>query len=251
MLTEPTLDPSDYVRHTVPPASEMIVGSGPVADPFSSDYPHQVPARARFERSFDEHHTEAGARASATKTIGTLLRISPRRPTTGAAPADERRKRRPRRGGAQLLVQRCTGSGWPPKPGVSQGVALQASRTVRPLAALLAAVPRASAAAVWHALRTAQRRTCTSTRTRRSPALAVSLRPGVEVSSVAIWAGRRDLRVLRLAPCFHGLERAKAVAGMIQGPSWVPPACLAGRRPHQSRTRLHRYSLTRPTARLA
>jgi predicted TIM-barrel fold metal-dependent hydrolase len=72
MLTELTLDPSDYVRRQVrftpfpgEDVAEMIAGSGPELYLFSSDYPHPEGTKdpiGRFERSFDEHHTDEAAR---------------------------------------------------------------------------------------------------------------------------------------------------------------------------------------------
>ena len=72
MLTELTLEPSDYVRRQVrftpfpgEDVAEMIAGSGPELYLFSSDYPHPEGTKdpiGRFERSFDEHHTDEAAR---------------------------------------------------------------------------------------------------------------------------------------------------------------------------------------------
>jgi predicted TIM-barrel fold metal-dependent hydrolase len=72
MLTELTLDPSDYVRRQVrftpfpgEDVAEMIAGSGPELYLFSSDYPHPEGTKdpiGRFERSFDERHTDEAAR---------------------------------------------------------------------------------------------------------------------------------------------------------------------------------------------
>jgi predicted TIM-barrel fold metal-dependent hydrolase len=72
MLTELTLDPSDYVRRQVrftpfpgEDVADMIAGSGPELYLFSSDYPHPEGTKdpiGRFERSFDEHHTDEAAR---------------------------------------------------------------------------------------------------------------------------------------------------------------------------------------------
>ena len=72
MLAELTLEPSDYVRRQVrftpfpgEDVARMIAGSGPELYLFSSDYPHPEGTKdpiARFERSFDEHHTDEAAR---------------------------------------------------------------------------------------------------------------------------------------------------------------------------------------------
>jgi predicted TIM-barrel fold metal-dependent hydrolase len=72
MLTELTLDPSDYVRRQVrftpfpgEDVADMIAGSGPELYLFSSDYPHPEGTKdpiGRFERSFDERHTDEAAR---------------------------------------------------------------------------------------------------------------------------------------------------------------------------------------------
>jgi len=72
MLAELTLEPSDYVRRQVrftpfpgEDVARMIAGSGSELYLFSSDYPHPEGTKdpiARFERSFDEHHTDEAAR---------------------------------------------------------------------------------------------------------------------------------------------------------------------------------------------
>jgi predicted TIM-barrel fold metal-dependent hydrolase len=72
MLAELTLEPSEYVRRQVrftpfpgEDVAELIAGSGPELYLFSSDYPHPEGTRdpiGRFERSFDEHHTDEAAR---------------------------------------------------------------------------------------------------------------------------------------------------------------------------------------------
>ncbi len=72
MLSELTLEPSDYVRRQVrftpfpgEDVAGMIAGSGPELYLFSSDYPHPEGTKdpiGRFERSFDERHTDEAAR---------------------------------------------------------------------------------------------------------------------------------------------------------------------------------------------
>ena len=72
MLSELTLEPSEYVRRQVrftpfpgEDVAGMIAGSGPELYLFSSDYPHPEGTKdpiGRFERSFDEHHTDETVR---------------------------------------------------------------------------------------------------------------------------------------------------------------------------------------------
>jgi predicted TIM-barrel fold metal-dependent hydrolase len=72
MLAELSLEPSEYlhrqVRFTPFPGEDvaaMIAASGPELYLFSSDYPHPEGTKdpiGRFERSFDEHHTDEAVR---------------------------------------------------------------------------------------------------------------------------------------------------------------------------------------------